>query len=92
MAIATTPLHYVPLVVGTWAVATLGMSRIGYLGMELFLGLINGIAINTGDKLGHKKSRSRRIWPHWGWRGVRLTLARVTLAAWATADWSFRRN
>lgn len=57
LAYATVPLHYVTLITGAWAVATLGMSWVGYLGIALSVGLINGIAINTGHELGHKKSR-----------------------------------
>ncbi|MES1945255.1 alkane 1-monooxygenase [Salinisphaera sp. PC39] len=52
----TVPLHYVALVVGAWAVANLGLSWLGYLGVALSVGIINGLAINTGHELGHKKT------------------------------------
>lgn len=53
----TVPLHYVTLAVGAWAVATLGFHWTAYVGTALSVGIINGLAINTGHELGHKKSR-----------------------------------
>lgn len=56
----TVPLHYLTLIVGVWAVASLEMSWFAYLGLALSVGIINGLAINTGHELGHKKSRLER--------------------------------
>lgn len=64
----TVPLHYVALLVGAWAVANLGLSWFGYLGVALSVGIINGLAINTGHELGHKKTKLER------------TLAKICLA------------
>lgn len=56
----TVPLHYVTLLVAAWAVAELGLGWAAYLGLALSVGIVNGLAINTGHELGHKKTRIER--------------------------------
>lgn len=51
----TVPMHYVSFVVCCWWVATHHMGPFSFLALALSLGLVNGLAINTGHELGHKK-------------------------------------
>lgn len=53
----TVPLHYITLIVAAWAIATMGFGWLAYLGIALSVGIVNGLAINTGHELGHKKTR-----------------------------------
>ena len=48
------PLQYVSLVWGCWAVATLDLAWWAYLGAAVSVGMVSGLAINTGHELGHK--------------------------------------
>ncbi|WP_420427938.1 alkane 1-monooxygenase [Algiphilus sp.] len=48
------PLQYVSLVWGCWAVATLDLAWWAYLGAAISVGMVSGLAINTGHELGHK--------------------------------------
>ena len=48
------PLQYVTLVWGCWAVATLDLAWWAYLGAAVSVGVVSGLAINTGHELGHK--------------------------------------
>src|SRR5215467_4430001 len=54
------PMHYIVLVTAAWYVATRPMSAWSFVGLTLSVGLISGLAINTGHELGHKKSRFER--------------------------------
>ncbi len=56
----TVPLHYLVLIVGAWAVASMGLGWFDYLGLALSVGIINGLAINTGHEIGHKKPKFER--------------------------------
>lgn len=56
----TVPVHYVTFLVGAWYVGTHAMGWSGALGLALSIGIINGLAINTGHELGHKKTPLER--------------------------------
>lgn len=56
----TVPLHYVTLIAAAWAVATLDLGWGAYLGLALSVGVVNGLAINTGHELGHKKTTTEK--------------------------------
>ncbi len=64
----TVPLHYVTFLTAAWVVGTGHLSWVSYLGLALSVGIINGLAINTGHELGHKKT------------GVERWLAKLVLA------------
>ena len=51
----TVPVHYAALIVSCWWVATHPMSFFEFLALAFSLGIINGLALNTGHELGHKK-------------------------------------
>lgn len=56
----TVPMHYAILVVAAWYAATASLGAASFLGLALSVGLISGVAINTGHELGHKKSAGER--------------------------------
>ncbi|MDI3259012.1 MAG: alkane 1-monooxygenase [Sinobacteraceae bacterium] len=58
----TVPIHYVTLIVSTLYVSKNFDSMAWYdiLGLALGVGIINGLAINTGHELGHKKTEIER--------------------------------
>jgi len=56
----TVPVHYGVFLVSAWYVGTHELGWFSLLGLALSTGLINGIAINTGHELGHKKTRIER--------------------------------
>jgi alkane 1-monooxygenase len=56
----TVPVHYAIFLVAGWYVATHAMTPSSFLGLSLSIGLVNGIAINTGHELGHKKTALER--------------------------------
>jgi alkane 1-monooxygenase len=56
----TVPLHYVILITAAWYVATRPIGVASFVGLTLSVGLVSGLAINTGHELGHKKSRFER--------------------------------
>jgi alkane 1-monooxygenase len=56
----TVPTHYMVFLVAAWYAATHPMSAPSMLGLTLSVGLINGLAINTGHELGHKKPALER--------------------------------
>ena len=56
----TVPVHYAVFLVAAWYVATHPMSAPSILGLALSVGLVNGLAINTGHELGHKKTARER--------------------------------
>jgi len=56
----TVPVHYVILIVAAWYAATRPLSVSSFVGLTLSVGLISGLAINTGHELGHKKTAVER--------------------------------
>jgi len=54
------PVHYVILIVAAWYVATRPLGVPSFIGLTISVGLISGLAINTGHELGHKKGRFER--------------------------------
>lgn len=56
----TVPIHYVILITAAWYAATRPMSTWSFVGLTLSVGLISGLAINTGHELGHKKMAFER--------------------------------
>jgi alkane 1-monooxygenase len=54
------PMHYAVLIVAAWAAATQPMTAVSFLGLTLSVGLVSGLAINTGHELGHKKTTHER--------------------------------
>ncbi len=51
----TVPMHYASLIVSAWWVATQSVPWWGVVALALSLGVVNGLALNTGHELGHKK-------------------------------------
>lgn len=51
----TVPIHYAALIVAAWWVSTHAMSWLEIITLALSLGIVNGLALNTGHELGHKK-------------------------------------
>lgn len=51
----TVPIHYAALIVSAWWVSTQPMNVFEFLALALSLGIVNGLALNTGHELGHKK-------------------------------------
>jgi alkane 1-monooxygenase len=51
----TVPMHYAALIVSAWWVGTQSMSWFEIGALALSLGIVNGLALNTGHELGHKK-------------------------------------
>jgi alkane 1-monooxygenase len=56
----TVPIHYVVFIATAWYVATQPSGILNFLGLTLSVGLINGLAINVGHELGHKKTAFER--------------------------------
>lgn len=52
--------HYVVFIVAAWYAVTQPWSAVSFLGLTLSIGLMNGLAINTGHELGHKKTALER--------------------------------
>ncbi|HEY6176116.1 MAG TPA: alkane 1-monooxygenase [Kofleriaceae bacterium] len=52
----TVPVHYVILITAAWYAATRPLGVASFLGLTLSVGLVSGLAINTGHELGHKKA------------------------------------
>ncbi len=51
----TIPVHYISLFVCAWWVSAHSLAWWEFLLLTLSLGFVNGLAINTGHELGHKK-------------------------------------
>ena len=51
----TVPIHSASLIVSCCWVATHSMNVFEFLALAFSLGIINGLALNTGHELGHKK-------------------------------------
>ena len=56
----TVPVHYAILIGAAWYVATQPVGVLSFIGLTFSVGLINGLAINTGHELGHKKTALER--------------------------------
>jgi alkane 1-monooxygenase len=56
----TVPMHYVTLLVASWVVATQSLPWHAVLGLGLSVGIVNGLAINTGHELCHKTTALER--------------------------------
>jgi alkane 1-monooxygenase len=56
----TVPVHYVIVIIAAWYAATRPLSGWSFVGLTLSVGLISGLAINTGHELGHKKTSVER--------------------------------
>jgi len=51
----TVPIHYAALIGCAWWVSTQPIGVFEFLALALSLGIVNGLALNTGHELGHKK-------------------------------------
>ena len=56
----TVPIHYVTLIVSAYVVGTQNLPWHAIVGLALSVGVVNGLAINTGHELGHKKTKLER--------------------------------
>ena len=56
----TVPIHYLTLIYCAWVIGTGDLAWYSILGLALSVGLVNGIAINTGHELGHKTTTLER--------------------------------
>lgn len=56
----TVPIHYFTLIYTAYIVATQNLPWYAILGLALSVGVVNGLAINTGHELGHKKTTFER--------------------------------
>jgi alkane 1-monooxygenase len=74
------PLQFAVTVCGAWIAATHELSALGWAGLVLSVGGINGVAINTAHELGHKSA----AWERW--------LARITLAPVAYGHFYVEHN
>jgi alkane 1-monooxygenase len=74
------PLQFAVTVCGAWIAATHELSALGWAGLVLSVGGINGVAINTAHELGHKTA----AWERW--------LARITLAPVAYGHFYVEHN
>lgn len=74
------PLQFAVTVCGAWIAATHELSALGWAGLVLSVGGINGVAINTAHELGHKPA----AWERW--------LARITLAPVAYGHFYVEHN
>ncbi|EED32103.1 alkane 1-monooxygenase [gamma proteobacterium NOR5-3] len=56
----TVPIHYFTLIYTAYVVGTQNLPWHAILGLALSVGVVNGLAINTGHELGHKKTTTER--------------------------------
>ncbi|WP_420465683.1 alkane 1-monooxygenase [Panacagrimonas sp.] len=56
----TVPMHYVTMIYAAYIVGTQDLPWHAILGLGLSVGIINGLAINTGHELGHKTTGLER--------------------------------
>jgi len=56
----TVPIHYFTLIYTAYIVGTQNLPWHALLGLALSVGVVNGLAINTGHELGHKKTKLER--------------------------------
>jgi alkane 1-monooxygenase len=74
------PVQFAVTIYGAWIAATHELSALGWVGLVLSVGGINGVAINTAHELGHKTA----AWERW--------LARITLAPVAYGHFYVEHN
>jgi alkane 1-monooxygenase len=60
LTMLTVPIHYITLLYTAWVIGTGDLAWHSILGLALSVGLVNGIAINTGHELGHKTTELER--------------------------------
>lgn len=80
IVLAFLPLQYLLTLHGAWIAAHHELSALGWVGLVLSVGGINGVAINTAHELGHKLP----AWERW--------LARVALAPVAYGHFYVEHN
>ncbi len=56
----TVPIHYFTLLFAAYVVGTQDLPWHAVLGLALSVGVVNGLAINTGHELGHKNTKLER--------------------------------
>ncbi|MCX7171404.1 MAG: alkane 1-monooxygenase, partial [Proteobacteria bacterium] len=56
----TVPIHYFTLLYSAYVVGTQNLPWHAIVGLALSVGVVNGLAINTGHELGHKKPNVER--------------------------------
>ena len=56
----TVPIHYATLIYTAYVVGTQNLPWHAIIGLALSVGVVNGLAINTGHELGHKKTKLER--------------------------------
>lgn len=56
----TVPIHYFTLLFSAYVVGTQNLPWHAIVGLALSVGVVNGLAINTGHELGHKKPKVER--------------------------------
>ena len=56
----TVPIHYVTLLYTAYVIGTQDLAWYSILGLALSVGVVNGLAINTGHELGHKTTDLER--------------------------------
>ena len=56
----TVPIHYFTLLYTAYVVGTQDLPWHAIVGLALSVGVVNGLAINTGHELGHKKTQLER--------------------------------
>lgn len=56
----TVPIHYFTLIFTCYVVATQGIAWYSIVLLALSVGVVNGLAINTGHELGHKTTSTER--------------------------------
>jgi alkane 1-monooxygenase len=56
----TVPIHYFTLIYTAYVIGTQNLPWHALLGLALSVGVVNGLAINTGHELGHKKTTLER--------------------------------
>jgi alkane 1-monooxygenase len=57
---AMVPVHFLVFLASAWWIGTQDLSWLGFLGLTASVGLIGGLAINTGHELGHKRTGLER--------------------------------
>ncbi|WP_420426582.1 alkane 1-monooxygenase [Algiphilus sp.] len=60
MALLAVPGHFLTLIAGAWAFTSGAFPLWSLVGLVWTVGIISGLAINTGHELGHKKSALER--------------------------------
>lgn len=80
IVVAFVPLQYGMTMCGAWIAASQTLTLVGWVGLILSVGGINGIAINTAHELGHKHP----AWERW--------LARIALAPVAYGHFYIEHN